>query len=103
MKYIDDEKRQVTPDELVRWFNLRTFGATNPGPDDESIRPLVRANTLALWKKAISFYMPNQLHGWRSGSKSAEVNDFVKHVKKFKARKQGADSKAWRPMIEMEF
>jgi hypothetical protein len=65
----DDEKRQVTPEELVRWLNLRTFGVpSNPGPDDELIRPLVRANTLAFWKKAISFYMPNQVHGWRSGS-----------------------------------
>ena len=39
-EYTDNEKRQVTPDELVRWFNLRTFGVTNPGPDDSSIRPL---------------------------------------------------------------
>ena len=44
--------------------------------------------------------MPNQLHGWRSGSndgnptKSAEVNDSVKRVKKLEARKQGADSNA---------
>ena len=36
-EYTDDKKRQVTPDELVRWFNLRTFGVTNPGPDDSSI------------------------------------------------------------------
>ena len=68
-EYTDDGKRQVTPEELVRWLNLRTFGVPNPGPDDESIRPLVRANTLAFWKKAISFYMPDRLHGWRSGSK----------------------------------
>jgi hypothetical protein len=108
-EYTDDEKRQVTPEELVRWLNLQTFGVPNPGPDDESIRPLVRANTLAFWKKAISFYMPNRLHGWRSGSKdgnptkSAEVNDFVKRIKKLEARKQGADSKSWRPMLETEF
>ena len=67
-EYTDAEMRQVTPTELVRWLNLRTFGVPNPGPDDELIRPLVHANTLAFWKKAISFYMPNQVHGWRSGS-----------------------------------
>jgi hypothetical protein len=96
-EYTDDEKRQVTLEELVRWLNLRTFGVPNPaGPDDESIQPLlVHANTLAFWKKAISFYMPDQLHGWRSGSndgnptKSAEVNDFVKRIKKMEARKRG--------------
>jgi hypothetical protein len=108
-EYTDDEKRQVTPEELVRWLNLQTFGVPNPGPDDESIQPLVCANTLAFWKKAISFYMPNRLHGWRSGSKdgnptkSAEVNDFVKRIKKLEARKQGADSKSRRPMLETEF
>jgi hypothetical protein len=108
-EYTDNEKRQVMPEELVRWLNLQTFGLPNPGPDDESIRPLVCANTLAFWKQAISFYMPDRLHVWRSGSKdgnptkSAEVNDFVKRIKKLEARKQGADSKSWRPMLETEF
>ena len=107
-EYTDDEKRQVTPEEMVRWLNLRTFGVPDPGPN-ESIRPLVRANTLAFWKKAISFHMPDRLHGWRSGSndgnptKSAEVNDFIKRVKKLEARKQGADSQTRRPMLEVEF
>ena len=107
-EYTDDEKRQVTPEEMVRRLNLRTFGGPDPGPD-ESIRPLVRANTLAFWKKAISFHMPDRLHGWRSGSndgnptKSAEVNDFIKRVKKLEARKQGADSQTRRPMLEVEF
>jgi hypothetical protein len=107
-EYTDDEKRQVTPAEMVRWLNVRTFGVPNPG-SEESIRPLVRAHTLAFWKKAISFHMPDRLHGWRSGSndgnptKSVEVNDFIKRVKKLEARKQGADSKTRRPMQETEF
>jgi hypothetical protein len=74
------------------------------------IKSLVRANTVAFWKKAISFYMPDRLHGWRTGSndgnptKCAEVNDFVKNLKKLEARKQGADSKTRRPMVtEAEF
>jgi hypothetical protein len=98
------------PEDLVRWLNLRTFGVPNPRPDDESIQPLLScANTLAFWNKAISFSMPNQLHGWRSGSndgnptKSAEVNDFVKCIKKLEARKHGADLKSWRPMLKTEF
>jgi hypothetical protein len=74
-----------------------------------AIRPLVRANTVAFWKKAISFYMPDRLHGWRTGSndgnptKCAEVNDFVKYLRKLEARKQGAESKTRRPMEEREF
>lgn len=74
-----------------------------------AIKPMVRANTLAFWKKAVSFYMPNRLHGWRSGSndgnptKCAEVNDFIKYIKKLEARKQGAESQTRRPMQEKEF
>ena len=107
-EYTDAELREVTPTELVRWLNMRTFGVTDPGPNT-TIRPLVRANTLAFWKKAISFHMPDRLHGWRSGSndgnptKSAEMNDFIKRVKKLETRKQGAESQTRRPMQEIEF
>lgn len=106
--YTDAEKRQVTPEELMRWLNIRAFGVADP-PPDTTVKPLVRANTIAFWKKAISFYMPDRLHGWRTGSndgnptKCAEVNDFIKYVKKLEARKQGAESQTRRPMTENEF
>jgi hypothetical protein len=67
-EYTVAEMRQGTPTELVRWLNMRTFGITDPGPNT-TIRPLVLANTLPFWKKAISFHMPDRsLHGWQSGS-----------------------------------
>jgi hypothetical protein len=53
--------------------------------------------------------MPDCLHGWRSGSndgnptKCAEVNNFIKDIKKLEAWKQGADSQMQRPMTEKEF
>jgi hypothetical protein len=85
-EHTDAEMRQVTPTELVRWLNMRTFGVTDPGPNT-NIWPLVCASTLAFWKKAISFHMPDCLHGWQSGSKndgnptkSAEMNDFIKQA-----------------------
>jgi hypothetical protein len=109
-EYTDAELREVTPTELMRWLNVRTFGVVHGrGTDVASIRPLVRANTLAFWKKALSFYMPDRLHGWRSGrndgnpTKSAEVNDFIKNVKRLETRKQGAKSQTRRPMKESEF
>ena len=107
-EYTDDEKRQITPTELVRWLNMRTFGSTDPEPN-ATIRPLVRANTLAFWKKAISFHMPDRLHPWRTGSsdgnptRSVEMNDFIKRVKKLEARKQGAESQTRRPLLDSEF
>ncbi|KAI2509490.1 hypothetical protein MHU86_4867 [Fragilaria crotonensis] len=82
--YTDNEKRQVTPEELMRWLNKRTFGVPDPGPQ-LAIRPL------------------------RTGSndgnptKCAEVNDFVKYLRKLEARKQGAESKTRHPMEEREF
>ena len=107
-EYTDDKKRQITPTELVRWLNMRTFGSTDPEPN-ATIRPLVRANTLAFWKKAISFHMPDRLHPWRTGSsdgnptRSVEMNDFIKRVKKLEARKQGAESQTRRPLLDSEF
>jgi hypothetical protein len=101
--YSENKKRQVTPEELMRWLNIRTFGVPKPG-SQMAIQFLVRANTVAYWKKAISFFMPDCLHCWRTGSndgnptKLAEVNDFVKYLRKLEAGKQGAVSKTRRPM-----
>ncbi len=103
--YTDAEKRRV---ELIRWLNIRTFGDPDPAPD-LVIKPLVRANNVAFWKKAISFHMPDRLHGWQTGSndgnctKGAEVNDFVKYLKKLEARKESAASQTRRPMVEGKF
>ena len=53
--------------------------------------------------------MPDRLHSLQNGSndgnptKCAEVNDFVKYLKKLEARKQGANSETRQPTIEAEF
>jgi hypothetical protein len=68
--YMDEEKREITPTELVRWLNLRTFGVlTDTGPNT-TISPLVGANTLVFWKKAISFHMSDKYKQarWFTGS-----------------------------------
>jgi hypothetical protein len=57
-----------------------------PGPDDNPIEG--RSNSLLYWKKAISFFMPNHQPAWNmltnSGNptKSADINDLIKTVKK---------------------
>ena len=51
--YTDAEKRRVTPGELICWLNIPTFGDPDPAPD-LVIKPLVHANTVAFWKKALS-------------------------------------------------
>jgi hypothetical protein len=87
-------------------MNLKSFGVPKRATNSDTVRPMVRANTLAFWKKAISFSMPNRLHGWRSGTidgcptKSAEVNNFIKTIKRMETRRQGAVSQTRRPMQE---
>ena len=44
--YADAEKRQVNPEELMRWLNNRAFGVPVCNPD-VFIKPLVCAKTVA--------------------------------------------------------
>ena len=88
-----DDLNAVSPQDIVRWMNVKAFGEENP-PD--SANPLyARSSSLEFWKKALSFYMPNRLLQWNTISnsgnptKSTNVNDLIKRVKKKEVRKQG--------------
>jgi hypothetical protein len=104
--YSKEELLRITPVDLIRWLNVKTFGAENP---EHNATPLVRASTLDFWKKAISSFMPDRLMQWSVGrnegnpTRSIEVNSLLKHVRKMEARKQGAESQRRRPMVELEF
>ena len=63
-EYTNAGLREVTPAEMVRWMNLKTFGVAKRARNTDTVRPMVRANSLAFWKKAISFSLPDRLHGW---------------------------------------
>lgn len=86
--YTKGELRALTPKDVVRWMNLKAFGITDPPADANPT--LARSNSLAYWKKAISFFMPNRLIVWVSGrnegnpTRSVEVNSLIKRVKKRK-------------------
>ena len=96
--YTEQKNRQVrTPEQLMRWLNIRTFGVLD---------------TVAFWKKPISFYIlvPDHLHGWGTGpndgnpTNCSKVNDFVnKYHRKLEGMKQGAESEMRRSMEEREF
>ena len=97
----------VTPRHISRWMYLSSFGVEEPGPED---RPIVwRAHTLEQAKKGLSKYMPDQAppYNWRSKTgnptKSKEVNQVIKDVRKFEVRKQGKPSRACRPFTISEF
>ena len=102
-----DDLNVVSPQDIVRWMNVKAFGEENP-PD--SANPLyARSSSLEFWKKALSFYMPNRLIPWNTISnsgnptKSTNVNDLIKRVKKKEVRKQGVAPQSRRSMKEPEF
>lgn len=113
MEYSDDhvftpqDLGAVTAKDLVEYFNFRAYGTHTPTEDDRPIN--VRSSSLLYWKKAISYFMPNKNHQWNeltgrgNPTKSQELNDMIKKVKKFEVRGQGAPSRARRALKEHEF
>lgn len=93
--------------DVAGYFNLKAYGTPIPTADD---RPTsARSNSLLHYKKAISWFMPNRNHTYNeitkvgNPTKSQKVNDVIKRVKRFEARKQGSPSKAHRALKEAEF
>jgi hypothetical protein len=61
MTYAD--LQEVTPAEMVRWMNLKTFGVPERARNSDTVRPMVRANSLAFWKKG-NFILYAGLLAW---------------------------------------
>ncbi len=86
---------------------MKAFGV--PDPPSDANPTFARSNSLAYWKKAMSFFMPDRLVVWVSGrnegnpTRSIEVNSHIKRIKKKEVRKQGVLSKAKRPLTEVKF
>jgi len=108
-EFSDAELGDVKPDDIYRWVCWKAYHKYDPGPRD---RPLhARSSSLEFWKKTISYFMPNRLSPWNylasppagNPTKSREVNDLIKAVKKKETRKQEKKSKADRPMEAAEF
>ena len=51
--YTKGELRALTPDDVVRWMNVKAFGV--PDPPSEANPTFARSNLLAYWKKAYRF------------------------------------------------
>ena len=103
------ELGRITPHDVYRWLAFKAYGNEDPGPDDKPTR--ARSDSLMYWKKALSYFMPNRISPWNvlanppSGNptRSKEVNDLIKAVKKKETRKQGKKSKSDRPFEKAEY
>ena len=88
---------QLTPDDIVRFFNYRAYGTAAPTETDRPTE--TRSNTLYYWKNALSGCLPNRHIPWNDISrvgnptKSIQVNQMIKKVVKFEVRKQGKSCK----------
>lgn len=92
---------------VKRWLANKAHG----DPDhniSRGCRPVnCRADSMAMCKKALSFFMVHRTVPWCNGqgnpTKSAPVNDPIKEVQKFEVRGEGAASDAKPPLKQPEF
>ena len=108
-EFSPEELGTITPDEIVRWMSLKVYGT--PDPEYDANPTEGRANSLTYYKKALSSFMPNRLMHWNelanppvgNPTKSSQVNDLIKRVKKKEVRKQGKPTQARKAFEEKEF
>jgi hypothetical protein len=77
----------ITPNAVLRYLNLKTFGTTDPPGDPNPMS--ARARTLAVDKKAISFFKLNCADKWSAtrmqGNDPTQImqeNSLIKSVRK---------------------
>lgn len=106
-EFTQERLQQITPEQIVAWFNHKVYGTPTPTVDDNPT--LGRSNSLHYWKKALSYFIPNKHTQWNEISKvgnptkSLDVNEMIKRVRQKEVRKQGKKSFARRPLRETEF
>ena len=105
--FTEAELLELTPDHVMKYFNLLAYGKQQPGSNDKPTK--CRHTNLEQAKKAISHFHPNKLQPWNAQAKvgnptrSVPVNDVIKEVKRAKVRKQGVPSRAKRDLKRQEF
>jgi len=98
---------QLTPADILKWMNSRTFGMENPPRDANPCN--ARSTSIMYWKKAISSFMPHKSMTWNPArnegnpTKSREINELIAYVKKKEVRRQGVATSARRPLTDGEF
>jgi hypothetical protein len=104
----DEELNAITPAHVLQWMNFRTFGTVNPAVDANPIS--ARSSSLQYRKKAVLYFHPNRrLMVWSAGrnegnpTRSIEINNLIKRVKKKEVRKQGVASQTRRAITGLEF
>ena len=108
--FTDDELNGITPGDVKGWMFQKVFGQReDEGAVQEGTDFLIRSSTLEVMKKALSWYLPDRLQVWSQRSltgnatRSKEVNDFIKFIKKMEVRRVGKESNAKNAMTMAQF
>ena len=108
-EFSDQQLGSITPDDVYRYLCQKAYHKYDPGPSDNPI--YARSSALSFYKKSISYFVPNRMSPWNylanppcgNPTRSNEVNDLIKAVKRKETRKQGRKSKADRAVEPSEF
>jgi hypothetical protein len=100
-----EELTTITPEHIYRWMCKRVYDKEDPSAEDNPIH--ARSTTIAYWKKAISYFMPNTatwtIDGTGNPTKSKQINGLIKAVKKKEIRGTGKPPQADRSLNHDEF
>jgi hypothetical protein len=109
--FTDEQLIQLTPNHIIKFFRFRAFEFEEDRPINEVSDWVTgwRGSTLEAYKRSISHFMPNKIPTWDrmnqqgNPTKSGDINDFIKLVKKLEVRKKGKPSQAKRALTRREF
>ena len=108
MVFCEVELANITATDVERYLRLKAYGVAEIHTTLE--RPtLCRSNTLEVYKKAISYFIPNRIPHWDpiskigNPTKSVDVNQVIKDVRKHEVRTEGAQSRVKRDLSRPEF
>ena len=97
----------ITPEDVKQFLCEKAYGHRDPEPND--FLTSCRANTLVVYKKALSWFLPRQSQPWDkvgrvwNPTRSALVNSAIEKVQKYEVHKQGADSQCRCPIEYQEY
>jgi hypothetical protein len=94
-QYSDEELIQLTPNHIIKFFQFKVFKILDDQPINKATdRATGWRAILEAYKRSISYFMPNRIPSWDQMSqngnptKSTDINDFIKLVKKLEVRKK---------------
>lgn len=102
-----ERRGAITPNDIKRFMCQKAFGTPEPGATD--LPKKCRSTTLDVYKKSISFYMPNRNMKWNeltltgNPTMSTMVNNVIAIVAKHECNGRGVITQAKRGITPNEF